>query len=105
MKTILNPFSARWWGDCPGPWLSLLVPAVVLALGLSWACGAFGETVSLIPADLPAAEYLLRKHDIFGQVIEGELVKTGDTQVLVCRVMVAAGNVQTVKVVLVGEGK
>ena len=102
---MCNRFSAVWWNASPGLWGSLLVPAVLLTLALSWACGAWGETVPLIPADIPVCEYLLRKHDIFGQVIEGQIVKEGEAQTLVCRVMVAPGNIQTVKIVIVGEVK
>jgi hypothetical protein len=66
--------------------------------------------VVLIPDDFPAAEALLRKHDIFGQVTGGEITKTvkdgKETQTLVVRGSFVLprepGIVEIVSIILVG---
>ena len=101
-----RPFSASWWGSSPGPWLSLLVPAVVLALILVWATYTPGEVLR-IPEDysVGAAQYWLRQADppIKGQVQSGILDM--ETQELTVEVMVAPGKFETVKFKIVGKGK
>ncbi len=100
-----NHFSRGWLNGNPGPYLSLLVPAVILLAVLTWAWEAKGEVLR-IPEDYEVgmAQYWLRQGTppIKGKVQSGTL----DTETMELRVdvMIAPGKFETIVLKIVGKG-
>jgi hypothetical protein len=87
-----------WWNGEPGPLLSLLVPAVVIALVLAWASLSWGETLR-IPEDYDAsrAEYLLKGQISKCRVLRGTLTMEGGKAEIHAEILTPGGLVVEIK--------